>query len=292
MSLTGRHKGRYDRCMEKLVSRTEFARLAGVTPGAVTKAAKTSLLEAVNGKYIDANHAAAIKFMEKAALDKTPPPLPGIDPLYEKALEACLESGLWGTPFLRSTFHIGGERAKKLRDQIKAAKEQSRAEKVIPVALTEPKAPHVRGTALLKQKRIAADSAPLDEVVIPDNIAAFADMTIRDVIKKYGTAERFTDYLKALKEIGIMAEREIRLAEIKGQLVSRAMVQTQVVEQFDEAHMKLLRDGSKTIAIQVSAMCEAGESIEDIEKFISEKITDFIRPVKAKIAKALRHDRG
>lgn len=278
--------------VKQLVTRAKFAKIAGVTPAAVTKAAELSLKNCVDGKYLDANHPDALAYIEKIARAKTPETLPGIDPLYENAVEACRAAGRWSANTICKGVGVGHIRANKILKQIEAAgvpQSDARSDKVMTPTKKEP---HVRGPAIVKQRRIAQDTEDLEEIVLPDNIAAFADMTIRDVIRKYGTAERFVDYLKALKEIGIMAEREIKLAEIKGQLISRDLVQKYVVEEFDAAHMKLLRDGSKTLAVQVAAMCAAKETPEDIEKFISEKITDFIRPVKTKISRALRNDRS
>lgn len=272
-------------------ARAKFAQIAGVTPAAVTKAANLALKNCVDGKYIDSAHPDALAYIEKIAHAKTPETLPGIDPLYENAISACRAAGKWNANVICKGIGVGHVRANKILRQIEAAGVKDADARADKVMADLKKTPHVRGPALIKQRRIEQDDHDLEEIVIPDNIAAFADMTIRDVIRKYGTADRFVDYLKALKEIGIMAEREIKLAEIKGQLISRDLVQKYVVEEFDAAHMKLLRDGSKTLAVQVSAMVAAKETPEDIEKFISEKITDFIRPVKTKVAKALRNDR-
>lgn len=278
--------------MKKLMTRTEFANLAGVSAGGVTRACKKALAPAVDGKFIDANHESAKEFLEKCARPKTPSgdeTPPGIDELYYKALEACQRTGKWSVNFIRQEFHMGYSRAHRILSQLEAAgakelPKQTRADIVINL-------PKPNGTKAVKEKRISADTEELEEIEIPENLAAYADMTIKEVCYKFGTAPRFVDYLKAMKEIGLIAEREIKLAEIKGMLVSRQLVQEQVIEKFDEAHMKLLRDGSKTISVQVTAMVNAGEPIEEIEKFIAEKITDFIRPAKSKITKALRHDR-
>lgn len=57
--------------MKKLVSRSEFARMAGVTPGGVTKACKKMLAPAIYGKRIDANHTAAIEYLKKRTCNMT-----------------------------------------------------------------------------------------------------------------------------------------------------------------------------------------------------------------------------
>ena len=56
----------------------------------------------------------------------------------------------------------------------------------------------------------------------------------------------------------------------------------------DDNAIKLLTDGAKTIARRGTAMHDAGRDMLEIEKFVADQITSFIRPVKAKVARALR----
>lgn len=51
--------------MKNTVSRSEFARMVGVSPGAVTKACKKALAPATVGKRIDCDHPAAIKYLQR-----------------------------------------------------------------------------------------------------------------------------------------------------------------------------------------------------------------------------------
>ncbi len=46
--------------MQKLVSKAEFSRIAGVSGTAITKAAKFSLRSAMVGKRVDSAHPAAV----------------------------------------------------------------------------------------------------------------------------------------------------------------------------------------------------------------------------------------
>ena len=72
--------------------------------------------------------------------------------------------------------------------------------------------------------------------------------------------------------------------------MSRNLVKLSVIEPIETAHVQLMTDGSKTMAQRIVAMVKAGEDTEAVEKFISQQITSFIRPVKAKIKRALSHD--
>lgn len=128
-----------------------------------------------------------------------------------------------------------------------------------------------------------------DVIDIPNDIGAFIDMTLREVIQRFGTDAAFCDWLKATKEIEAIEEKRLKNAQTRGELVSRKLVKIGVIEPIDAAHIKLLTDGAKTIARRSTAMHGAGRTVEDIEKFVSEQMTSFIRPVKSRVAKALRN---
>ena len=69
--------------MQKLLSQSKFAQLAGVNASTVTRLKKTLLKAAVSGRYIDAAHPDAVEYLKNREREATPPPAEGIDPLYE-----------------------------------------------------------------------------------------------------------------------------------------------------------------------------------------------------------------
>ena len=156
-------------------------------------------------------------------------------------------------------------------------------------AAVEKLQPHVRGTAAVKAaKKRQADQE--DEIFeIPEDIQAFADMTLRELIEKFGTDTRFVDWLSATQKIEAINEKRLKNATTEGELVSRKLVRTGIIEPIDACHIKLLTDGAKTIARRATAMHSAERPLEDIEKFVADQITSFIRPVKAKVARALKN---
>ena len=124
---------------------------------------------------------------------------------------------------------------------------------------------------------------------VPEYIGELADMTLRDLIMQFGTDVRFVDWLKATKEIEMINEKRLKNAESEGLLVSRHLVKVGILEPLNSAHIKLLTDGVKTIARRTVALHESGKDLTDIEEFIADQVSSFIRPVKAKVARALKN---
>lgn len=273
--------------IKKLVTRTQFASMANVSAAAVTKACAAALLPACDGKRIDANHPAARDYVEKQARAKTPAAATGLDPFYEQAITACSQSGKWSAKFLRREFSVGSDRAARIVEQMKAAGVYGRSDLPPPPTIDNPpKAPHVRGTAARKEK---AKAASVDEPVfeVPENIEAFADMTLREVIEKFGTDVRFVDWLKATKAIEDIHEKRIKNASAAGELISRQLVRAMVFDPINAAHLRLMKDGAKSIAAGVVSKHASGMEPAQIEVYVSDLLGSFIAPVKRKITQAL-----
>lgn len=260
--------------MKDLLNKADFARRAGVSGAAITNACEASLKLAFDGRYVDANHPAAIEYLERAEERNVEPPAPGLDSLYTEVLAACRDADKWSTYFIKNQFGVGSGRAKKLQEQVAAAKKHV-------------KIPHVRGTAAAKAKRVSQDTGSLEELEPPEELAKYLDMTLMQITVKFGNAVRFKDYVSAVKDIGAIEERAIKTAKLKGVLVNRELVQIQIIESFDAAHIKMLRDGSRTIATRAAAMIGSGGTAQEVTEMVEDIISSFIKPVKAKIARAM-----
>ena len=280
--------------LKNLVSRSQFAASCGVSATAVTNACKRSLLAACVGKKIDANHVAATTYAQNQEDKKTTEPVVGIDSLYEQAVSFCQSRDKPTPNALRAEFKIGSKRADRIFATIKAAG-------LLPVDSptppeTEPTPPAARAVSGHTAARETKKSEALHNLEngrtlhkVPEDIEKFVDMTLREIIERYGSDIAFLDWLKATKEIENINEKRLKNAQTRGELVSRRLVKIGVVDPINAVHIKLLTDGSKTIARRVTAMHEAGRPLEDIEKFVAGQITSFIRPVKSKVARALRN---
>jgi hypothetical protein len=114
-------------------------------------------------------------------------------------------------------------------------------------------------------------------------------MTLRELITRFGTDVRFVDWLKATQSIEAINEKRLKNAQTKGELVSRHLVKIAIIEPIESAHIKLMTDGAKTIARRAAAMAQAGKPVAEIEAFAVDQISSFIKPVKAKVDRALRN---
>lgn len=272
---------------KKLYTRATFAELAGVSGAAVTKACAAALKPAVDGNMIDAAHPAAAAYVKKHTHTKTT----GRDVLFDDAVRFCEEQGRWSGNAIKHGLMVGSGRATKIFNQIKEAGLVPNQPASEPVDNRPPpsKGAHIRGTASRRGKLISEDVGDLEpEPMIPEQIAKYADMSLREIIEKFGTAPRFKDWLGSMKEIGVIEDRNLKIAETKGRLVSRDLVQKFIISEVDAAHTKLLRDGSKTIAIRVASLVGAGADPTDIERTVADLISSFLKPMKNKVSRAIR----
>ncbi|MDZ7922690.1 MAG: hypothetical protein U5M23_01235 [Marinagarivorans sp.] len=118
---------------------------------------------------------------------------------------------------------------------------------------------------------------------------AFADMTLRAVLEIYGTESALKDWLTATKTIEEIEEKRLRNAERRGELVSRDLVKKGIIDVVNETHLKMLTDGSKSIANDLCAMVLAGVEPQKIEVAVSDRLTKFIAPGKARMLRALQN---
>ena len=122
-----------------------------------------------------------------------------------------------------------------------------------------------------------------------ENVDALGELTIREVVKRFGTAQGFRDWLQALKQIEDTREKRLRNEETAGRLISRELVETHVFGAIDATNRRLLSDLPKTIARRLSSLAKGGSSTEDAEHIVRELISSQLKPVKTQAAKALRN---
>lgn len=234
----------------ELLTKSDFAKLAGVTAAAITKACKpgNGLAKATVGggvrMRVDPNHPAAVAYLDDR-IQKGP----------------------------RITVSVNGGEDIPYDEYLEQAEGTLK--------------PTGAGAAKESRKRVSQYN--IDPADVPDNMQDFADMTIRDVVFKFGTDYRMVDYLRALKEIETIDANRVKNAKARGELVHRDLITRGVLDPIDSAHRKMLTDGAKTIARRAVAMIGAGRDADELEKFIAEQLSSFIRPAKAIIKRALEN---
>jgi len=298
---------------QRLISRKDFATLAGVSPAAITNGCKTILAEAVAGRFVDSAHPDAVYYVAKRRSVTEGAP----DPLYDRAVEFCIDSGNFTKTAIGKHLGIGVDRALRIQAAMyeagivppsrrprkpapppepaepKAKRKPSlkprRPRKLAPSPEPAGRAP--RGKEALKVKRRSGPPPELsnEEFEVPEAIEAFADMPLREVIEKFGTDTRFEMFLKALKTIEDINTRRVKNSAAIGELVTRSLVIKGVIDPFNAAHLKIMQDGAKSITTAVITKHEAGISSAEIEAHVSDILGTFIAPIKKKITRALRN---
>lgn len=270
---------------QKTITRSAFAKLAGVNPSTVTRLCDTLLQRAVTGKRIDPDHPDAVAYLEHKALHGTPPPATGVDPLYQAGVDLCTTSGRWTVSNLQRKLKIGYNRASRLMAAYKT-------NSLVPDDTTDPV------TVAPDRSHRPAPAIPpvtpqqsIDDITpeIPDDIAELADLTLREVVTRYGTLSRFSDILRALKSIEDIQEKRLKNAQTDGTLVTRKLVKIGIVDVFNSAHLRVMADGAKTIAAGVVSKHAAGADLAEIEAHVSDVLGSFFKPVKGKIERTLRN---
>jgi hypothetical protein len=281
--------------VDKFVTKAELSRIKGATRQAITKAVRAGLHKAMVGNKINLNHELVQAYLNH---DNN-----ADDLLYADAVEYCHESGRFTASAIARKFKIGHSRSTKIFKLMQLNgidKPMSTPPPKPPPAPPKPPPPPlepgIQHTTKTKKARSLnalneSDALATGQIIhdIPDDILAFIDMTLRELIQRYGTDVAFIDWLKSAKLIEDINEKRLKNAVTQGDLVSRDLIKIGVIDPINAAHIKLLTDGAKTIARRVTAMHGAGRSIEDCEKFVADQMTSFIRPIKSKVARALKN---
>ncbi len=235
-----------------IITKAQFARLAGVSGAAITKAVDTPRLDrAVVGKRIDTSHPDAIAYLATRRmatskvvvqpLDSPPPPPPPQSPPPPPPP---------------------------------------------PQSVNRP--PHARGAGAKKEKK-KRSGAIGSGAELPVEIYDILDLTFREILDRYGTESRFVDVLSAGQKVESIKSSRVKTAQHEGKLISRTLVQNGVIDVFNSAHLRLMKDGAKSIAAGAISKHSSGASATEVEAYVSDILGSFIKPVKSKIVRTLKN---
>jgi len=133
----------------------------------------------------------------------------------------------------------------------------------------------------------AVEAAGFD-LTPPDYLLDYLDYTLEKIVMMHGTEPQFLDFLKATKEIELIQEKRLKNSALEGTLISRELVLDHVLGPINTAHLKMMTDGSATIAHRCVQKIKAGSDEIELRDFIKQQIGSFIKPLKNKIERTLR----
>jgi hypothetical protein len=235
--------------MPQLVSRADAARLKGVSGAAITKACRKQLAPALVDGRIDLEHEAARGYFGATLTQRPAASAPSAPTDDAPTSETKTEPSAAGAP-------TKGRKAKP----------------PAPDAPTAPRPPK-------------ESPPPTDTVKELDEYSSL----LLPLVKRFGTARSFRDYLASLKEIETIREKLLGNDETEGRLISRELVKTHVLGAIEAGNRRLLSDAPKTIARRVFAAAKGGGTVEDAEQLVREIIGSHLKPVATTASRLLRN---
>ena len=298
--------------MEKLISKTDLAELAGVHVSSVMRLADSNPAIS-SGKSIKLEHDIVQAYLAKKGVigpkdhvleDGTPIK---IDPLYSEVAAFCKDRETWSANAIKKNFRIGSTRATKLFHALYdagirpgKAMPKLKKPKTVAKAKARPVAADPRTKAMEKKPASTAPTSaqtPTPEpdtetdvglMEIPADIRELASWPLIKIIRKFGTASGFDTYLKSVKLMEEITERRLKNYKANGELVPKDAVVAQVFEPLDICFARMLRDGSRSITSVMINRVKAGDTFEQCEEEVKKQMSTFIKPVKKKLKGGLK----
>jgi hypothetical protein len=157
-------------------------------------------------------------------------------------------------------------------------------------APTSPSAVRARApSVLLTARPRSADSPSLTpHPGSDDDLEQLADL-IRPLLERFGTEQRFKDFLASLKTIEEIRGKRLDNEENEGRLIERELVSKHVFSALESLHKRLLTDVVATITQRLYGAVKSGVPLEEAKQMVRDIISAQLKPVKTTAARVLRN---
>ena len=123
----------------------------------------------------------------------------------------------------------------------------------------------------------------------PPDIDDVLDLSVREVVDRWGSVTAFKDWLDARKKIADIREKDLKNDETEGQLIDRELVKVHIFGAIEAGNRRLLTDAPKTISRRLYGLAKSGSAIEEAEKIVGDIIGSHLKPVKATAIRVLKN---
>lgn len=130
--------------------------------------------------------------------------------------------------------------------------------------------------------RPARTTPPPQTTTTPYDLKDLEDLTVREVVMRYGSVDGFKRFVESLKNIAEYKHRELRVRQQRGDLIERKDVAGLVFPMIEVAFARLVSDVPESVSKMVVARVEAGgpETSADV--------TQLIRDANSRVLKNLK----
>ena len=134
------------------------------------------------------------------------------------------------------------------------------------------------------------DAAPLDPAQFqePADISELLKLTLGELTERWGSVEGAQGWLNCRKVVADIARLEAKNARDAGRIISRQLVKTHVLGQFQRLHQRLLETYPTTLTTRLGAAIRAGESREACAEIVRSLLGKELEVAKNKSIRAIR----
>lgn len=171
--------------------------------------------------------------------------------------------------------------------QLKPAEERTSHLATTPVSQSESKLAKSRrgnGTKSERPKITATQNKTVEQVDISDH----GNLTLNELVAYFGSDESYRGWLQAKKTQTEIIEKEIKVKEKLGELVSRDLVDKATFSLVDGFTSRLLTDFCKSCPVDLRAAFESGKDNIEIEVLIRKLVSLQLNPLIKKLSEATR----
>ena len=107
------------------------------------------------------------------------------------------------------------------------------------------------------------------------DIDGLEDLTLREIVMRYGSIDGFKRYVESLKSISDFNLRDMKMKTHRGELIQRDLVVGTLIPLIDVAYQRLVSDVPAAITQQIIARVESGgeDRTGDCEKIIRDALS-------------------
>ena len=174
-----------------------------------------------------------------------------------------------------------------MSNQLKPAEERTSHLATTPVSQSESKLAKSRrgnGTSTPRPKITATQNKTVEQVDISDH----GNLTLNELVAYFGSDESYRGWLAAKKTQTEIIEKEIKVKEKLGELVSRDLVDKATFSLVDGFTSRLLTDFCKSCPVDLRAAFESGKDNIEIEVLIRKLVSLQLNPLIKKLSEATR----
>ena len=134
------------------------------------------------------------------------------------------------------------------------------------------------------------DTTPHTDPVseIPQQYRHLADLTVSQIVRRFGSLAQYEYFLKAAKTLEEVEERRLKNSERRGEVIPREYVETHLIGYIAGITQRLLNDAPKALTRRIIAAVKADTDPGEIEKMVLKMISKDLKDARDNAQRKIR----